>query len=81
MLLASRLTVLLHFWQSYARDLQPQGRYVITLVLPLGFMMAYGLDKLPMRVSDKFHPAVLLTAGWLGLFARAALGTMSRMLV
>lgn len=81
MLLASLLTVLMHFWQSYARDFQPQGRYVITLILPLAYMMAYGADKLPERWNARFHPAALLTAGWLSLFVWAALGTMSKMLM
>ena len=81
MLLALLLTVLLHFWQSYARDFQPQGRYVITLILPLAYMTSYGADKLQERWNARLHPAAELTVGWLALFAWAALGTMSKMLV
>ncbi len=80
MLSASLLTGVLHFWQSYTRDYQPQGRYVITLVLFLGYMLAYGLDQLPAKRNARLHPASVLTAGWLALSAWAAIGTMSKML-
>lgn len=80
MLLASVVTFLLHFWQSYARDYQPQGRYIITLALLLGFVLAYGMDKLSKRVNARLHLAVVFTTVWLGLFAWAALGTMAKML-
>ena len=80
MLLASVITFLLHFWQCYARDFQPQGRYIITIALPLGFVLAYGLDKLPNRVNDRLHPATVLTLGWLALSVWATLGTMAKML-
>lgn len=87
MLFSSIITVFLHFWQSYARDYQPQGRYIITLILPLAFMLAYGVDKTTVTVqnarpgkSAELNPAAALTVLWLVLFAWAALGTMSKML-
>lgn len=80
MLLASLITVLLHFWQSYTRDFQPQGRYIITLALSFGYVLVYGIDGLPECANAHLHPAAVLTAGWLALFAWAALGTMSIML-
>ncbi|MBQ6609057.1 MAG: hypothetical protein IJH70_01325 [Oscillospiraceae bacterium] len=87
MLLSAIITVVLHFWQSYARDYQPQGRYVITLIIPLAYMMVYGLDKTVLAVRDpkpgkaaELNPAAVLTVLWLVLFAWAACGTMSRML-
>lgn len=81
MLLSSFITVLLHFWQSYTRDIQPQGRYVITLGLTFGYMLAYGTDKLPEHVNARLHPAAAVTVLWLALFAWVALGTMRKMLV
>ena len=87
MLFSSVITVFLHFWQSYARDYQPQGRYIITLILPLAFTMAYGIDKTTVAVQNsrpgkasELNPAAALTVLWLALFAWAALGTMSKML-
>ena len=87
MLLASLLTVLMHFWQSYARDYQPQGRYIITLAIPFAYMLTYGLDGLaagggpPEKAArSRTVPAVALTVLWLALFAWAALGTMTKML-
>ena len=88
MLLSSLFTVFLHFWQSYARDYQPQGRYIITLILPLAYMMTYGVDKTSLAVQDprpgkaaELNPAAVLAVMWLALFAWAALGTMNKMLL
>lgn len=87
MLFSGIITVFLHFWQSYARDYQPQGRYIITLILPLAFMLVYGLDKTTVAVQNprsgkaaELNPAAVLTVVWLILFAWSVLGTMSKML-
>ena len=87
MLFSSIITVSLHFWQSYTRDYQPQGRYIITLIIPLAYMMTYGVDKTTVAVqnsrpgkSSELNPAAILTVLWLILFAWAAIGTMSKML-
>ena len=81
------INIALHFWQSYARDYQPQGRYVISTVLLLGYLIAYGMDNtsLSLRESGEkkavaLHPAAALTLVWLLLFAWACIGTMSKML-
>ena len=80
MLVSSAITVGLHFWQSYARDFEPQGRYIITLILPLGFMAACGLDRLPAKERASGGVAAAVGAGlWLMLFGWAFFGTMTRM--
>ncbi|MCR5576084.1 MAG: DUF2142 domain-containing protein, partial [Oscillospiraceae bacterium] len=84
---ASVITFALHVWQSYSRDYQPQGRYVITLMFLLGYIVAYGLDNI-MPSSRKRGaeadaiccPAAALTVLWLLLFAWACFGTMTKML-
>ena len=88
MLVSGGINVVLHFWQSYARDYQPQGRYIITVILPLAFMLAYGSDKTDLTVRDPkpgkaaiLNPAAMITVLWLLLLAWAACGTMSRMLM
>ncbi len=87
MLVSGGINFALHFWQSYARDYQAQGRYIITLILPLAFMLAYGLDKTTVAVQNprpgkaaELNPAAALTVLWLILFVWAAIGTMSKML-
>ena len=87
MLLSGFITFCLHLWHSYTRDYEPQGRYIITLIVPLAYMLAYSLDKtdaaVPITLPGKrvaLHPAVVLTLVWLALFALAALGTMVKML-
>lgn len=88
MLVSGGINFALHFWQSYTRDYQPQGRYVITLILPLAYMMADGLDKTVLAVRDpktgkaaELNPAAVLTVLWLVLFGCAAFGTMTKMLL
>ena len=87
MLVSSAITVCLHFWQSYARDYQPQGRYVITLILPLAYMLAYGTDKTSLTVRNpkkqkaaELNSAAAHTVLWLVLFAWAVLGSMMKMI-
>ena len=87
MLVSGGINFALHFWQSYARDYQAQGRYIITLILPLAFMLAYGLDKTTVAVQNprpgkatELNPAAVLAVLWLALFVWATLGTMSKML-
>lgn len=85
MVVSIGITLALHFWQSYARDYQPQGRYVISLSLLFGYVIACGLDRiaLPVRRRGKevgaLAPSVALTVIWLLLFAWAFFGTMTRM--
>lgn len=87
MLVSGGINFALHFWSSYTRDYQAQGRYVISLIVPLAYMTACGLDKTVLAVRDpkpgkaaELNPAVVLTIVWLALFIVAALGTMKKML-
>ena len=81
MLLAVCITFGLHFWTSYTRDFQPQGRYVISMALLLGYMVAYGLENLSETLARRgLHPAVAFSALWIALFVISATTTMSRML-
>ena len=87
MLASSGITVLLHFWQSYARDYQPQGRYIITVVLLISFVTAYGLDQLnvlfrtPGEGRIGLSPATVFTLVWLLLLVWAWFGTMTKMVL
>lgn len=81
------INIALHFWHSYARDFQPQGRYIITAILPLAYMVSYGLDRRGLlltgeeeRARASLDPAAALTLVWLLLCAWACLGTMPKML-
>ena len=80
-LVSSGITLLLHFWQSYTRDYQPQGRYIITVVLLISFATAYGFDQMvvfraPGEDRMQLDPATVLTLVWLLLFVWAWFGTM-----
>ena len=91
MLIATIITFALSFWASYARDYQPQGRYVITALIFIGYMLAYGLDSLKFgfpqhegehtRITTILNPATLFIALWIGLFVCTCIDTMSRMLI
>ncbi len=82
------INIVLHFWQCYARDYQPQGRYAISTIVLLGYLLAYGLDSVTVVVDGTekkeppltLQPAAVLTVVWLLLFAEAFFGTMTKML-
>ncbi len=80
--MASIMTTALHIWHSYARDFQPQGRYIITVVLFLGFLIGLGIDKLGQK-DNSLKKASPLFIGllWIVLFGCAAITTMSQMLL
>ena len=92
MVLAAAITFTLHFWQSYSRDYQPQGRYIISIVLLFGYLLATGVDclkwgwnvtaKADMQEEPRHivNPASVLICLWVCLFACSAGTTMSRML-
>ena len=60
----SAITLFLSIYQSYYRDYQPQGRYIITAILPFAYMLAYGVDKMKNLVADE------KTSGSAGLIGR-----------
>lgn len=82
---ASFIVIGLHTWHSYARDFQPQGRYIITVALLLGFLIAWGMDTLQMGSSrrNSLRDICPLLAGlvWIALFGFAAVTTMSKMIL
>ena len=81
---ASVMAIGLHTWHSFTRDFQPQGRYVITAVLLLGFLISLGMDTFQTGSQSKnsFREIYPLLAGlvWIVLFGCAAVTTMSKML-
>ena len=51
LLLSSVVTLALSLYQSYTRDYQAQGRYVITIAILIAYMMAYSNDWLSLNVA------------------------------
>ena len=82
---ASFMVICLHIWHSYARDLQYQGRYFITVALLLGFLIAWGVDLLQdeNRTENSCREFIPLLAGlvWIVLFGYVAVTAMSKMMV
>ncbi len=86
MLLSSAITLFLHFWYSYTIDYQPQGRYVITGLLPVFFLTAWAFDKTDFHFRDAGRkpgwlpsPAWIAAFLWVGLFVLTFFDTMLRM--
>lgn len=67
-------TMILSVYASYYRDYQPQGRYIITAILPVFFSIAYGMDRYAGRPAK-----IAFISGWLGMFLWVFFGTMSTM--
>ena len=86
MMVSAGICFFLHFWASYARDYQPQGRYVITFAIPLSFMLADALDHANMQLKQKngknvqLKPEAAIAAIWILLFVRVFFETMMKML-
>lgn len=58
MVASTAITFALSFFASYYRDYQPQGRYVITTWLLIGYIIARAIDNLKIpRVSSSAHSA------------------------
>ena len=79
-ILSGVITFLLHFWHSYARDFQPQGRYIISLVLIMSYLISYGMDKTSLKIKNVLSSSSVFTMIWLILFSWVAVTTMSKML-
>lgn len=81
---ASVITIALHIWMSYARDFQPQGRYIITVVLFLGFLITLGIDRLQVSTNGKIvlREIIPLVVGlvWIALYVCAEASSMEKML-
>ncbi len=86
MLLSSVITLFLHFSYSYAFDYQPQGRYIITALLPVFFLSAWAFDKTDLRFRDAGRkpgwfpaPTGIASFLWVGLFVLTFFDTMLQM--
>ena len=79
-ILSGGITFVLHFWHSYTRDFEPQGRYIISLVLIMSYLIAYGLDKISLKIKGALSLTAIFTMTWLILFFWVAVTVMTKML-
>lgn len=84
MLLSSLAVFTLSLCYSYFTDYQPQGRYVITLLLTISYMLSYASDHVPLSADGGTERSVraawILSAGWILLAFLTAFDSMSKML-
>lgn len=76
------ITVGLSVFQSYFRDFQAQGRYVITVVFAVGYMAASALEKLWAKKkagNNVNYPALASIIIWLVLAVYVFVGYMTKM--
>lgn len=65
------IPVILSMYYSWATDYQPQGRYIISCLIPLMIIVTYGYDKLFNRLIRKWNLnwiILLIIIGYLLLF-------------
>lgn len=90
--LSSLITIALSLIQSYYRDFQPQGRYIVTVLLFISYMMSYVFNYALIRCKDKtsgdkpvmwgiHHGASLLIMIWIFMFIWVWFEQMSRMII
>lgn len=93
-IIASAITFGMLVWQSYARDYQPQGRYIIAILILFGYLLAYGMDGFGSRLDERriarsasnakslvFEPSYALSLCMVLMFALFAVPRMLRMVV
>ena len=88
---AAFLSFILHFWTSYTRDYQPQGRYIISSALLLGIMLSWGLEYAEKQLNNKaaetvfqrilYRPSVIMSVLWSCMFVISAALGMTQMLL
>ena len=44
----------MHLMYSYAFDYQPQGRYLLPMLIPAMYFITLGADKLGLLITDRF---------------------------
>ena len=89
MFIACCMTILMSFWQSYTRDYQPQGRYIISCILFIGYVITYSTEYWWPKIlvvrnlnDDKKTEYLCYAAStiWILMFFKAVL-TMAKMIV
>jgi hypothetical protein len=60
LLLGSVITIGLHLYYCLVIDFQPQGRYIVTLLIPVAIIMAAGYNELFKRLSEKVQNSAVL---------------------
>ena len=94
LLISSVITLGLSLYQSYFRDYQAQGRYIISAVILFAYMMAYSSDMLEVSLDgaidvqekrgwapSKVRVDIAFSVIWVALFFKAFLGTISKMFI
>ena len=83
LIVSSASCVAISLLQSYFLDFQPQGRYIITCIFCLAYMLARALDCVENRdhsLLRKMQPQYMLAAVWILLCVCMAAYTMVRIL-
>lgn len=83
MLLSSLSVIALSLYYSYCIDYQPQGRYVITVLFLLSYMLTHAANGASLftfkRTGRAIRVADILSAVWIFLALKTAFDTMSKM--
>jgi len=64
-IIASGITVFLSIYRSWGTDFQPQGRYVMPILIPLVLLMAVGFKS----ICEHIKPKIIKTIGFYGLIS------------
>ena len=59
------LTIFLSIYRSWGTDYQPQGRYVMPILVPLALLMAFGFKS----ICEHIKPKIIKTIGFYGLIS------------
>ena len=85
LLISGAITFFLSVWQTYYRDYQAQGRYFISLIIFISYMLAYAIDNSNKLFDEKKERQInksidiincFIAIVWIGMFAWIFIGTM-----
>ena len=80
----SAISIALHVLQSYFRDFQPQGRYIITVILLFAYLIAAGTDNQNQvkitKNRNRINPGLFLSLIWCALFITSFASSMIKMI-
>ena len=66
--LAILIPIILSIYYSYSSDYQPQGRYLLPMIIPLSFLLTKGISQFKLIINGKIIPGKqLIILGYIGL--------------
>lgn len=81
MFLAVSITITIGIYFSYMIDYQPQGRYIMPILLPLAFCTAHGLNSLGQKFKRYHKNTIFLPDILCGTYVIGSIGILTKVIL